>query len=119
VGHSGAANQTYEVTLPWLQLGARAQAEDGRRCDANWAAAQAGQGQVLRLKQVKALYTTTGGLDISLYSAGIICGELLDRMQVVFDYPRQRLGFRSEDGGARGNIDVVGVGEEGAAAAAA
>lgn len=36
----------------------------------------------LVLRDVKALFSTSGGLDISLYSAGMVCVDLLTRMQV-------------------------------------
>ena len=40
------------------------------------------------------MYAGKGGLDISLYSAGIICGDMLARMPAVIDYARKRIGFR-------------------------
>lgn len=36
----------------------------------------------LQLKGVRALFNRSGGLDISLYSAGMVCADLLSRMQV-------------------------------------
>lgn len=36
----------------------------------------------LQLKGVRALFNRAGGLDISLYSAGMVCADLLSRMQV-------------------------------------
>jgi hypothetical protein len=36
----------------------------------------------LQLKGVRALFNKAGGLDISLYSAGMVCADLLSRMQV-------------------------------------
>jgi hypothetical protein len=44
------------------------------------------------------LFPKEGGLDISLYSAGIICAGLLDRMHVVLDYSRQRFGYYPDMG---------------------
>ena len=37
-----------------------------------------------------------GGLDISIYSGGIICGDLVSRMALVLDYPRKRIGVNRE-----------------------
>ena len=31
-------------------------------------------------------------MDISLYSSGIICGDLVGRMAMVLDYSRKRIG---------------------------
>lgn len=44
--------------------------------------------------QVRCLYAGISGLDISLYSAGIICGDLMARLEVTIDYARQRMGTR-------------------------
>ena len=41
-----------------------------------------------------------GGLDISLYSAGIICGDLLARVDWVAEYSGKRIGFRQKLQGA-------------------
>ena len=35
-----------------------------------------------------------GGLDISMYSGGIICGDLVARKAMVLDISRKRVGFR-------------------------
>ena len=44
---------------------------------------------------MKCLYAKgISGLDISIYSAGIIGGDLLARFEVVIDYARKRLGLR-------------------------
>jgi hypothetical protein len=40
------------------------------------------------------MHAAVGGLDISLYSSGIICGDFLARLPVVIDYPRKRIGLR-------------------------
>ncbi len=47
----------------------------------------------VRFEAVKTLYAVHGGLDISRYSAGIVCGDLLGRRSVVFDYVNKRLGI--------------------------
>ena len=47
---------------------------------------------------VEALFATSGGLDVSVYSAGNICGDLLGRVDVAFDYVNQRLWLRRPDG---------------------
>jgi hypothetical protein len=48
----------------------------------------------LVLQDVRALFSKAGGLDISLYSAGMVCADLLSRMQVVVDYPNKRIGWK-------------------------
>ncbi len=35
-----------------------------------------------------------GGLDISVYSSGILCGDLLARTELCVDVTRKRIGFR-------------------------
>ncbi len=40
------------------------------------------------------MHAGVGGLDISLYSAGILCGDLLTRLPTCYDYARKRMGFR-------------------------
>ncbi len=35
-----------------------------------------------------------GGLDISIYSHGILCGDLLARLEWAIDYTHKRIGFR-------------------------
>lgn len=37
---------------------------------------------------------TGGGLDISMYSSGIICGDLVARIPMIIDYSRKRIGFK-------------------------
>lgn len=39
------------------------------------------------------MFTLKGGLDISLYSAGIIGADLINRRRVVIDYPNKRVGI--------------------------
>lgn len=46
------------------------------------------------MEQVDALFSTAGGLDISLYAAGMICIDLLNRTQTVIDYTNKRIGWR-------------------------
>ncbi|KAL6750622.1 hypothetical protein V8C86DRAFT_2802072 [Haematococcus lacustris] len=48
----------------------------------------------LRFQQVKCMHAGVGGLDISLYSSGIICQDLIARLAIVIDYPRKRIGLR-------------------------
>ena len=42
------------------------------------------------------------GLDLSLYTAGIVCGDLLFRSEVVLDYARQRVAFLPRPGTGEG-----------------
>jgi hypothetical protein len=49
---------------------------------------------------VRALFSLRGGLDISLYSAGIIGADLLNRRRIVVDYPNKRIGILSQPGDA-------------------
>jgi len=42
---------------------------------------------------VRALVAGAGGLDLSLYTAGVICADLLSRSTVIVDYPRRRAAF--------------------------
>lgn len=45
--------------------------------------------------QVKALHFSNdeGALDISIYTAGVLCGELIVRHLVIFDYPNHRFAL--------------------------
>lgn len=62
----------------------------------------------VRFSRVKCLFVPNI-LDVSVYSAGIICADLITRTSVVLDYPRRRIGFlQSADEGA------PPAGEEGA-----
>lgn len=45
------------------------------------------------LYQVNVLLTDTGELDTSEYTAGLLCGDLLTRAKVVFDYEQRRFAF--------------------------
>lgn len=73
-----------------------------------------------------------GGLDISIYSHGILCGDLLSRLEWAVDYTHKRIGFRRaaqrEQGEQRGQgqggvASLLGAGAgavtEGAASVAA
>ena len=40
------------------------------------------------------------GLDLSLYTAGIVCGDLLFRSELILDYPRKRIAFLPVPGAA-------------------
>jgi hypothetical protein len=48
----------------------------------------------MRLENVKCLFCSSHSLlDVSLYSMGIICADLLTRTATVVDYSRKRIGF--------------------------
>lgn len=52
------------------------------------------------------MYAGVGGLDISIYSAGIVCGDLLGRLPCVIDYPRKRIALpRLGGSGAAASAD--------------
>jgi len=66
---------------------------------------------------VRALVAGAGGLDLSLYTAGVICADLLARATVIVDYPRRRAAFLPPPGRppSLGAVTVRGGGgEEGA-----
>ena len=46
--------------------------------------------------QVRCVCAGVGGLDISIYSGGIICGDLVSRLSLVLDYARKRIGVSRE-----------------------
>jgi len=46
-----------------------------------------------KLKQVRCLFGGNGALDLSLYTVGIICADLMGRMNVIVDYARSRIAF--------------------------
>jgi predicted aspartyl protease len=73
----------------------------------------------LVLRDVGALFSQTGGLDISLYSAGMVCIDLLSRMQVVLDYPNKRIGWKVPQQQQQQQEEGVGLGAAAAAVAAA
>jgi len=47
-----------------------------------------------RFEEVESLFASGGGLDLSLHTCGMLCGDLLAECAVVFDYPRKRIAFR-------------------------
>ncbi len=47
----------------------------------------------VRFQDVSCFFATNRGLDVSRYTAGILCGDLLARRRVVYDYARRRVGF--------------------------
>ena len=52
-------------------------------------------------RHLKCLFTSQAGLDISRYSCGLLCADLMARCTVVIDYARSRLAFvpsRRQDG---------------------
>jgi hypothetical protein len=63
-------------TLAWLELGSA------------------------RFEGVRALLAQSGGagggIDLSVYTAGIVCGDLLSRCRVVLDYARSRIAIVPE-----------------------
>lgn len=46
-----------------------------------------------QFKAVKCLFTQSDGLDLTLYSSGILCGDIMNRCTVVLDYARNRIMF--------------------------
>lgn len=73
-GVGGDSNEHVRVTaanLAWLELG-------GARFEGVHA---------LLAREERA----GAGIELSIYSAGIICGDLLSRCRLVLDYPRSRL----------------------------
>ncbi|KXZ51118.1 hypothetical protein GPECTOR_14g99 [Gonium pectorale] len=48
----------------------------------------------VRFPQVTCMCAAVGGLDISVYSHGILCGDLLARLPWAIDYTHKRMGFR-------------------------
>mmetsp|Transcript_36269 Transcript_36269/g.80722 ORF Transcript_36269/g.80722 Transcript_36269/m.80722 type:complete len:304 (+) Transcript_36269:2-913(+) len=68
-GDNGDSVRVEVVDLPWVEI------------------------SNIRFGKVKCMYAGVGGLDISLYSSGIICGDLVARLAMVIDYSRRRIGF--------------------------
>ena len=74
---SGAITAT-SGSLPWLTLG-----------------------PVATFGRVRTLaFSPPGGLDLSAYSQGIACADLLARARVVLDYPRRRMALIPPPGNA-------------------
>ncbi|GLI68595.1 hypothetical protein VaNZ11_013065 [Volvox africanus] len=48
----------------------------------------------VRFEQIRCMCAAIGGLDISIYSHGILCGDLLARLEWAIDYTHKRIGFR-------------------------
>lgn len=55
----------------------------------------------VRFQGVTALFATAGGLDVSVYSSGNICNDLLARTDVAFDYVNRRLWLRQPEQGGQ------------------
>ncbi|KAG2450815.1 hypothetical protein HYH02_004650 [Chlamydomonas schloesseri] len=81
--------QLQVLDLPWLEMGG------------------------VRFEKVRCMCAAVGGLDISIYSHGILCGDLLARLEWAVDYTHKRIGFR------RGALGAAGPLAAAAAAAAA
>lgn len=47
----------------------------------------------VRFEQLSCFMARNSGLDVSRYTAGILCGDLLARQRVVYDYANKRVGF--------------------------
>ena len=47
-------------------------------------------------RRLKCLLTSQAGLDISRYSSGLLCADLMARCTVVIDYARSRLAFMED-----------------------
>jgi hypothetical protein len=46
-----------------------------------------------RFENVSCLFTGPGGLEMSVYTSGIICANLMARCTVIVDYARGRMAF--------------------------
>ena len=46
-----------------------------------------------RFERIRCLFSASDGLDLSLYTAGIICADLMARCTVFVDYARRRVAF--------------------------
>jgi len=46
-----------------------------------------------RFERIRCLFSAADGLDLSLYTAGIICADLMARCTVFVDYARRRVAF--------------------------
>ena len=70
----------------------------------------------VRFERVRALFSLRGGLDVSVYSAGIVGADLLARRRVVVDVPRGRIGIAraaGPEGGGGGDGGVGGAQQSG------
>lgn len=47
--------------------------------------------------KLKCLFTDSDALDHTLYSSGILCGDIMSRCGVILDYPRSRMMFIPQD----------------------
>lgn len=47
--------------------------------------------------KIKCLFTDSDGLDHTLYSSGILCGDIMSRCIVILDYARARIMFVPDD----------------------
>ena len=47
----------------------------------------------MAFERSQCLFAGPGGLDLSVYTSGIICGDLMARCTVILDYARQRVAF--------------------------
>lgn len=47
--------------------------------------------------KIKCLFTDSDALDHTLYSFGILCGDILSRSTVILDYARSRIMFVPKD----------------------
>ncbi len=59
------------VQLPWAQLGQ----------------------QGAQLQRVSCLIAQNTGLELSMYTAGIVCSSLMGRCRIYVDYTRSRIAF--------------------------
>ena len=46
---------------------------------------------------IKCLFTDSDGLDHTMYSSGILCGDIMSRCTVILDYARDRIMFVPKD----------------------
>ncbi|KAK9863881.1 hypothetical protein WJX84_010064 [Apatococcus fuscideae] len=70
-GTGGAGMKMARVQLPWAQLGQ----------------------QGAQLQRVSCLIAQNTGLELSMYTAGIVCSSLMGRCRIYVDYTRSRIAF--------------------------
>ena len=46
---------------------------------------------------IKCLFTDSDGLDHTMYSSGILCGDIMSRCTVILDYARDHTIFMPQD----------------------